>query len=257
MRLILSDPSCVVLQPLLPVPWNAGKIVQVMILWLMAFWVLGYVALPGGLELLGLEREELTARGQALVHLVLDVGELGATLGILWGCLRAYRPRALGWFHARLWPPHPWLGHMVLACAAFPLVDLAAARSQGWFPHDLDAWGPNVLEQSLAAGDPVSNAIYFVVVTVCAPIWEEAIFRGFLLPSLTRYMPVAAAVLVSALGFAAAHFSLQRFLPLVMLGIIFGSLFVRTRNLAPCVLLHSLWNAYIFWQLTCRGVAGA
>lgn len=67
---------------------------------------------------------------QALVHLVLDVGELGATLGILWGCLRAYRPRALGWFHARLWPPHPWLGHMVLACAAFPLVDLAAARSQ-------------------------------------------------------------------------------------------------------------------------------
>lgn len=103
MRLISSDPSCVVLQPLLPVPWNAGKIVQVsspghccisakqctiarlpyhaslqlaalaiaccsstqvMILWLMAFWVLGYVALPGGLELLGLEREELTARGQ-------------------------------------------------------------------------------------------------------------------------------------------------------------------------------------------------
>lgn len=35
-----------------------------MFLWLMAFWLLGYVALPGGLELLGLEREELTARGQ-------------------------------------------------------------------------------------------------------------------------------------------------------------------------------------------------
>ncbi len=35
-----------------------------MFLWLMAFWVLGYVALPGGLDLLGLEREELTARGQ-------------------------------------------------------------------------------------------------------------------------------------------------------------------------------------------------
>jgi membrane protease YdiL (CAAX protease family) len=50
----------------------------------------------------------------------------------------------------------------------------------------------------------VSNAIYFVVVTVCAPLWEEAIFRGFLLPSLTKYMPVQAAVLVSALGFAGA-----------------------------------------------------
>lgn len=26
---------------------------------------------------------------------------------------------------------------------------------QGWFPHDSDLWGPNVLEQSLAAGDLV------------------------------------------------------------------------------------------------------
>ena len=74
----------------------------------------------------------------------------------------------------------------------------------------------------------VSNAIYFVVVTVCAPIWEEAIFRGFLLPSLTRYMPLTAAVAVSALSFAGAHFSLQRFLPLVLLGVIFGALLVRT-----------------------------
>ena len=56
-------------------------------------------------------------------------------------------------------------------------------------------------------GLQVSNGIYFVVVTVCAPIWEEAIFRGFLLPSLTRYMPVNAAVLVSALGFAGADAS--------------------------------------------------
>ncbi len=31
---------------------------------------------------------------------------------------------------------------------------------------------------------------------------------------------------------AGAHFSLQRFLPLVLLGMIFGTLLVRTRNLA-------------------------
>ena len=41
---------------------------QVMVLWLLAFWVLGYFALPGSLELLGLEREELTARGQVRPH---------------------------------------------------------------------------------------------------------------------------------------------------------------------------------------------
>ncbi len=71
-------------------------------------------------------------------------------------------------------------------------------------------WQPRgVIRQKHECAAQVSNAIYFVVVTVCAPIWEEAIFRGFLLPSLTRYMPVGAAVLVSALGFAGAHFSLQ------------------------------------------------
>ncbi len=29
------------------------------------------------------------------------------------------------------------------------------------------------LEQSLAVGDWVANAAYFMVVSVCAPVWEE------------------------------------------------------------------------------------
>ena len=43
---------------------------QVMFLWLVTFWALGYVLLPLGLEVLGLEREELTSRGHALLHFV-------------------------------------------------------------------------------------------------------------------------------------------------------------------------------------------
>lgn len=67
---------------------------------------------------------------QALMHLLLDLGELGATLFILWRCLHAYQPLALGWFRARLRPLRDWLCPSLLACAFFPLVDLAAARSQ-------------------------------------------------------------------------------------------------------------------------------
>ena len=67
---------------------------------------------------------------QALMHLLLDLGELGATLFILWRCLHAYQPLALGWFRARLRPLRNWLCPSLLACAFFPLVDLAAARSQ-------------------------------------------------------------------------------------------------------------------------------
>ncbi len=67
---------------------------------------------------------------QALMHLLLDLGELGATLFILWRCLHAYQPLALGWFRARLRPLRSWLCPALLACAFFPLVDLAAAKSQ-------------------------------------------------------------------------------------------------------------------------------
>ena len=94
--------------------------------------------------------------------------------------------------------------------------------------------------------------LYFAVVSNSAPIWEEAIFRGFLLPSLAKWMPVSAAVLLSSLVFAAAHFSLQRFAPLLLLGVIMGTLFVRSRNLLSSVALHSLWNMWIFWQVCCR-----
>lgn len=83
-------------------------------------------------------------------------------------------------------------------------------------------------------------------------IYAQAIFRGFLLPSLAKYFPIGLSVFFSSVVFAAAHFSLQRFLPLMLLGIILGTLFVRTRNLLSCIAFHSLWNAYIFYQLTCR-----
>ncbi len=43
---------------------------------------------------------------------------------------------------------------------------------QIWFPNDGDLWAQN-LEHSILNGDPVSNVLYFAVVTFCAPIWEE------------------------------------------------------------------------------------
>lgn len=105
------------------------------------------------------------------------------------------------------------------------------------------------VEQSIVARDPVAMALYAVVVTVCAPLWEEVVFRGFLLPSLTKYMPVWCAIVVSSLAFALAHFSVQRMLPLMFLGMVMGVLFTRSRNLVPSMLLHSLWNAFVFMTL--------
>ena len=246
-----------------PVPWGLDTVAGVMGLWLLAFWSLGYVLVPGALEAAGVARDELTARGAALLHLALDAGELAATGAVLWRCLRSHRPRALGWFRSgRGRPARTWLVPLAAAAALFPFVDAASARAQAFFPPLPDAaaaaaggggggpaWGANLLEAAIAGGDPITCGVYFAVVALCAPLWEEAVFRGFLLPSLARYLPAPAAVAASALAFAVAHFSPPRFVPLLLLGLLFGGVYARTRSLGAAVAAHSLWNCYIFAQL--------
>jgi membrane protease YdiL (CAAX protease family) len=85
--------------------------------------------------------------------------------------------------------------------------------------------------------------IFFLTASVAAPIFEEIMFRGFLLPSLTRYLPVWGAILASSLLFAIAHLSLSEVLPLATLGMVLAIVYTRSRNLLSSILLHSLWNA--------------
>jgi uncharacterized protein len=82
-----------------------------------------------------------------------------------------------------------------------------------------------------------------ITAAVAAPIFEELLFRGFLLPSLTRYMPVWGAIALSALIFATAHLSFSEILPLTVLGSMLGFVYTRSRNLLAPMLLHSLWNS--------------
>jgi len=95
----------------------------------------------------------------------------------------------------------------------------------------------------LEEGDRVSLAIFLFTAAIAAPIFEETLFRGFLLPSLTRYLPVWGAIVVSSLIFAIAHLSVSEVLPLTVLGSVLGFVYTRSRNLLSPMLLHSLWNS--------------
>lgn len=74
-------------------------------------------------------------------------------------------------------------------------------------------------------------------------------FRGFLLPSLAKYLPRWAAVGATALIFALVHFSRDGLLPLLLLGCVFGAAYACTRNLLAPIALHSLWNVCLLVQL--------
>jgi hypothetical protein len=65
-------------------------------------------------------------------------------------------------------------------------------------------------------------------------------------------LPLAGALAASSLLFALCHFRLQTFAPLLLLGAVFGALFLRTNNLLPPIALHALWNVYVLAQLLAR-----
>ena len=99
-------------------------------------------------------------------------------------------------------------------------------------------------------GALLSRAVGWVAPCVTAPAFEEVLYRGFLLPALLRFMPLAAAVPTSALLFALNHFSLQGLLPLTCLGLFWACLYVMSNNLLVPVLVHAMWNTRVCMMST-------
>ncbi|XP_066371024.1 uncharacterized protein [Miscanthus floridulus] len=230
------------------VPWTGQTIAQVMILWIATFWFVGSWIVPFLAHAAGFSKETLTHRGQALYSLLTDITEGLAGIAILHQCLGRFRPLPPGWFEFNL--KGKWHLDVAFGCLLFPLVNLLSHINISIVPMSPGpVVGVSSVEQSIVARDPVAMALYAVVVTVCAPIWEEIVFRGFLLPSLTRYMPLPWSILASAAAFALAHFNAQRVMPLVFLGVVMGGVFATSRNLLASMVLHSLWNGFVFLDL--------
>lgn len=97
-------------------------------------------------------------------------------------------------------------------------------------------------------------AVLFLTVAVLAPVFEELMFRGFLLPWLgTRLEARMAAgrarwlaAALSGLGFAVMHMQPRGLPTLATLGVILGLAFLRTGSLLTAILVHGLWNGGVF-----------
>jgi membrane protease YdiL (CAAX protease family) len=88
---------------------------------------------------------------------------------------------------------------------------------------------------------------------IAAPFFEETLFRGFLLPSLTKIVPFWSALAISGFLFAVAHLNLADLIPLTVLGMVLGFAYMRSGNLLTPMLLHSLWNSGSFLALVALG----
>ncbi|MFM7642724.1 MAG: lysostaphin resistance A-like protein [Cyanobium sp.] len=113
-----------------------------------------------------------------------------------------------------------------------------------------DPGGSNpLLEMVLNSSDGVALLAFALTAVVLAPVFEETLFRGVLLPVLGRYLGPVVAVLMSALVFATAHLSLGELVPLTVLGMGLGVLRWQSGRLSTSVCLHALWNSLTFLNL--------
>tara|TARA_Y100001968_G_scaffold56140_2_gene47322 strand:- start:2101 stop:3459 length:1359 start_codon:yes stop_codon:yes gene_type:complete len=113
-----------------------------------------------------------------------------------------------------------------------------------------DQGGSNPL-LDMVLGSKNSWALLLLLLTtiLIAPIFEELIFRGTLLPILAKDLGSFWGVIVSALVFALAHLSVGELPPLFVLGIGLGILRLSSGRLFPCAIMHSLWNGITFANL--------
>jgi len=88
----------------------------------------------------------------------------------------------------------------------------------------------------------VRLAFPLLIVGLFGPFCEEVFFRGFALPAFASRFGLRGGILVSALLFAAFHFSIGAFVPIFIFGIVLAWLYVRTGSIYPSMVAHATQN---------------
>jgi uncharacterized protein len=218
-------------------PWDWEITWQVLI---VGFFFIGQFVLPILLGLSGFNptNASLTVKAGYVFFTYMLMAVSGIL--VLYWSIKSFLPLPKDWFKFKFndnWFAWGFGGYLV----AIPLVLIVSLINQQLWQGQ---GGSNpLLSLALESQNKVALAIFFITASIAAPIFEEIMFRGFLLPSLTRYISVWGAILISSLIFAIAHLSLSEVFPLATLGIILGVVYTRSRNLLASMFLHSLWNS--------------
>ena len=173
---------------------------------------------------------------------------------VFFGCLAFSRVNWKRWFAA---PPSNSLGPaveitfavLVFSWAAtywlfYPLLLIAPDFVQYWLLDlpSLIKW--NVVSESYPI---IANILSFAVVVVLAPVFEEILFRGFLLQRWASKYGTFKAVMLSSAIFAMAHTDPPG---AFVFAVAMSYLYIRTGSLWVPIICHSLNNLIVwFWHL--------
>lgn len=179
-----------------------------------------------------------------LVQVLSTILAHAVTIAICWAVVTRFGKRPfwenLGW---------NWAGRSVLywlvfsACVIVALLIIDQLLSR-FLPQSEE----NSFTELLKSSRQVRVAIA-ALATFTAPIVEETVYRGVLFSALRRYLGLIATVLVVTIMFAGVHV-LQYWgawvsvAGLTLLSLVLTVIRARTRTILPCVLIHTLNNAF-------------
>ncbi|KAL3684501.1 hypothetical protein R1sor_002523 [Riccia sorocarpa] len=245
------------------IPWDAKTTSLGMVAWLLSFLLTGLLVSVVAAQFGIGRRQYMSLDDQAVYILIHQLAQTVAGLSIVNFAVNKYKPLPAGLFTFDLKSPfnleRGWLLWALfgLVCSGGAVVAAsyisAAINGQPPARDDTDAL---VQLLPIIGASPLSTASLIGVTGVLAPLLEETVFRGFLMTSLTKWMPTPAAVVLSAGAFAGAHLTPGEFPQLFALGIILGFSYAQTRNLACPMLIHCIWNSGVVIVLTLLRLQG-
>jgi hypothetical protein len=144
---------------------------------------------------------------------------------------------------ARRVPAHAGLG-AALYPAALPAVAVAAFVAQwGIRRFGIDAGPQEVLRLMMDRGAGAMRYYLIALAVAIAPVAEEILFRGIVLPVLARHTGTLWALVASAAVFAALHMNLAAAAPLFILGLVLGLAYLYSGSLTVSIALHAVFNS--------------
>lgn len=189
--------------------------------------------------------------GNAAVNLAVLFVQNAAFVGASVALARLFAPDRsaaadLGLRRTPVWGAIGWMAVVAVSVFCFVLIWtlLVGAPDQ-----------EDVAEEIGAKGSTVALAGLGVMVMVGAAIGEEVFFRGFLFGALRRRIGILGGAGVTGVLFGAIHAfntEINGLVVLAFLGFMLCLLYVWTKSLIPCIVLHAINNALAFGVLVDR-----
>lgn len=223
-----------------PVPWDIWTFIQVT----AAVWVVNqsipFTVLSAAASVQGLQQlADLPLQEKEVLVLFCQGLQLGSTYLLITTATRRYQPLEQPWFS--LEPGAVPLLQALATCIAGVGSGVLLAGVLTGNVDGAEEW------RHLAGmhADKASVAALVLGAVVLAPLTEEFFFRGFVLPSLTKWVNPLVAVPLTGLLFASAH-PADAFPAEALLGSILSlSLLAADGNLLVPLLAHSLYNTCV------------